>query len=523
MSVTFMTNIDKEEITEKLHTFTSEEYFDITEEGIVSLKPEYRGACSLSLVPNLPYAVSDNTCYDYNITDVGSLHELLPEKLVIPNRINGIEVKGFQEGMFCYNFRIKELTLPDTVTTIPLRFCVRAQNLELLKNSKHIEVIEERGFAQTRLKHLSFPNLKQLGGLAFSGNPFLTTIDIGDNITEIPKSAFRFCVSLVKVSGGRNVSKIGEYAFLFTYSLEKLEFLGNGNLKEIEKFAFSDSRFTYEWDSLKNCTIGDGAYPIVDETKDDQGKYYWKYFKKFNGTKEEYLALEETNDDYYSYFPCKNRLGSLFHQADPRWNTESNKYFLDSKNNSTGSQYNYAANGCSISVLAHIYSAIGDINGNVIELNTLKDMEPILREILDNETKVKGEDYTHYTTKHPSQAIPVYLRNLYSSGYSLFTGKLPKRPIAYYSCTATNPISKDTLKKIYKGLANGQYIYLKMNTPSDDSSDHVTTIFGVNDKGELLIADSSLSTSSIGDYGVIPVSVPIQNITSPIVFHMWII
>lgn len=294
-------------------TPTDSKFFDIDYDGIVSLKPEYRGKPT-------------KTTYEYSLSDngvgvEGSKIDELPEKIVIPEVIDNTIVTGFQPGMFHYNFRVKEIVFPSTVSAIPESFARQAKYLRSIKNTENIESLGYCAFRQTRIDKAVFPCLKEVGKEAFNQSGLLYFADIGNSIESIPDGLFNCCRKLFNVRGGANVKSIGAQAFRNTSSLRKLPFLAQ--LKNIGNQAFQTSRIQYDWSSLTGCTFGTTqATPTQDNTVD-----FW---------------TDAT------FEPCEHRLNSLINQWNPKWSGE--------QIGSSGK--NYGDNGCVIISMLHIHSAL---------------------------------------------------------------------------------------------------------------------------------------------------------------------
>lgn len=77
------------------------QYFDISSEGLISLKSQYRGTGD----KNYTYSISNN---GYGVK--GSSNDSLPSHLYIPTRINGQRVTGFQPGTFINNGKVTNIT-----------------------------------------------------------------------------------------------------------------------------------------------------------------------------------------------------------------------------------------------------------------------------------------------------------------------------------------------------------------------------------------------------------------------------
>lgn len=300
---------------------TDSKYFDIDYDGLISLKPQYRGASEKS---TMPYSISDN-----GVGVNGSKINELPERIVIPEIIGTTAVTGLQEGMFYCNRRIKSLVLPKSVTSLPANFVCRAINLESLENTEQVVNLGNTSLAYTNLKKAFFPNLKTMGTATFANSSNLAIVDIGNNITELPTGAFNQMENLSYILGGANVTKIGAKAFAIDRRLRNLSFLQN--LTSIGQQAFYDSRVNFEeaYPALvaNGCTFGTEAT-----------------YKQINGDTDYWTGVE--------YTPCENPLRSLFHQKDPRWNDE----YVGSTN------FEYGASGCSIVTISEIYSALEQVD-----------------------------------------------------------------------------------------------------------------------------------------------------------------
>lgn len=297
-----LTDADKEEIAQMVesptHTTvaTNEKYFSIDYDGIVSLKPEYQNG--------------------------GSENAELPKKIVIPDVVNGTSVSGLIVSMFEENLVVEEITLPDSVTAIPNRFCAQAKNLKAIHNTEHITKVGERIILRTQVKKAMFPNLKEAADGAFAEANFLYTVDIGDNITTIPMGMFRNCAFLSLVKGGNSVNTINAQAFYATRNLKNLPLLSN--VTSIGDLAFYQSRIQFDWDSLENCAFGVRATPVIDNTEK-----YWEGFKPE---------------------ACENPIITQMSQSNPAW---KDSYFYGS--GTEGKKYSACA---SVLAILHIYSAL---------------------------------------------------------------------------------------------------------------------------------------------------------------------
>lgn len=297
------------------NTATDERFFDIDYDGIVSLKPEYRGHPTTSEITSYSYSESD-----MGADKDGSLIDELPEKIIFPEVICGTAVTGFQPGMFMHNPRITEIVLPSVVSKLPDYFCRYAMNLRSVHNTEHVTELGKVVFGYTRIEKALFPNLQKVTTASLGACEFLYIADIGNNLTELPTQFLAYNYMLSAVKGGEKVTKIGPKAFYQTRNLKNLSFLSN--VTSMGDNAFYLSRVQFDWSTLNGkCTFGKFSTPIIDNTED-----YWSDV---------------------SYTACENRLVTLMSQVDKEWK--------DEYCGTTGLTYEYC---CSVFSTLHIHSAI---------------------------------------------------------------------------------------------------------------------------------------------------------------------
>lgn len=224
------------------------EYFTITDDGIISLKPEYRGACNRE---DFPYAISDN-----GSVETGSRNSELPKYLVIPEVVGTTAVAKLAPGMLMYNHAVETIVLPSTVVTIPERFCEGSASIRNLYNTERITSVEKVAFQCCGIEKAKFPNLTVLGAGVFNNAGLLKYADIG-KVTDIPMLCFASCNNLSMIRGGADVTSVGAMAFQMTYRLNSVEFLPK--LKSIGQSAFVRCRLIYDWGSLTGCSFGSNA------------------------------------------------------------------------------------------------------------------------------------------------------------------------------------------------------------------------------------------------------------------------
>lgn len=431
-----------ERINEAANKPTDSKYFDIDNNGLISLKPKYRGNPTDN---TYPLSVSDN-----GVGKDGSEIYNLPKRIVIPEAINGVAVTGLADGMFYYNSVVEEIVIPNTITTIPEAFCFRTRSLKTIENTRQVKTIGAKAFACSRIEQALFPNLEEAGAQIFTQSPYLQTVDIGkiQTITNM----FTLCTSLQTVKGGENVTTIEAKAFYGTYNLKEIPFLQLLKVTSIGNDAFSCCGIQFDWSKLTNCTFGDRATPVIDNTTD--------YWSRIIGNR--------------FYTPCENRLVTLLHQRHPLW---VNEIF-----GNTGITWLY---GCSAFCVIHIHSA----------LSGKKYATPF-----EFEAELKDKDTSLLDTmpSYTSAAVQVY------------------EALGYNTTSYTGILDEAAFRDILDALANGAYAHISRSTTSNENSGHAVIAYGVNELGEIMLADSDIKTNSIGIYNeLFTYQAPLQNITGP--------
>lgn len=302
-------------------TATDEKYFGINDDGVVYLKPEYRGG-----IPTAAASAGGGQTYKYAVSDngaevAGSKNAELPEIIVIPDMIGETPVNSLAAGMFMCNTAVKSVKLPDCITALPNNCFYKANRLEDISGTEQVASIGSQVLCETNIRKAIFPNLQTTSGNnAFALCTMLCVADIG-NIEAIPNGFFSNCSRLHTVRGGKNVRTVGNQSFFDTLRLKNPVFIPN--LTSIDTYGFLYSRVSYDWASLTGCTFGKNA-----------------------------TALQFNPTDYWSacdFEPCSNPIRSIFDQMNPLW---ANEEILPG-------QLKWS-DGCTMCADAVIYSAYED-------------------------------------------------------------------------------------------------------------------------------------------------------------------
>ena len=409
------------------------EYFTITDDGVVSLKPEYRGICPPNRAGAFPLAVSDN-----GANANGSKIAELPKCIVVPEVVNETAVVSLAPGMFMRNEAIEEIVLPYLITEIPDRFCDSCYYLRQLHGTENIVKVGQVCFQQSRIEKAVFPKLTSLGMGAFYRCPFLVYADLG-SITRIENLTFTYDSMLSRIKGGAGITFVGQQAFTKNYRLYNVDFLPN--LKTIGFEAFHRCRLKYDWKSLADNGC---AFPDEQKNNGDSLTYNGKNTPWHFQGKPTSLWWENC-----TVTPCENPVPTLLSQTDDRW--------VDKAINSTGRTYE---TGCTWMTIMHIYCALHNLT-----LSTVEEFEAICNSI------------------NPD-IIEMFVDGTLETAVAIL------RALGVEASLAN--ASQERLQAMYDALNSGSYAVAELYKDSISNMPHAAMIYGVNANKELLIADSNV-------------------------------
>lgn len=426
---------------------TDEIYFDITDDGVISLKPEYRGACSSN---SYPYGLSDN-----GKGRNGTRNKELPQEIVIPAEVGGVAVSALAVAMFMHNRRVKKLWLPAGVAEIPQNCCAEANALEEISGTENVHTLGKNAFYRTGIRKAYFPSLATIvEGSNFMGCANLVIADLGhvlmqDNAT-IPKRCFSGCEKLEYLRHADGVTCIREEGLYATSRLRELAFLPN--LTAVEKYGLLLSRADYAWEELADCTFGELSTSNDINTTDYSG---------------------------CNFTPCNTPMRSTFEQHNPLWADKQ-----------IGNCQRTYSDGCAVVSAAMIYSALMDVDMDSPEVfvaavgavdESLLDLD-IANGELDNSG---GADHSWTELAQWFDAV----------GCS--TEYVPS-------------VSAENVQAVYDALAGGALVFARVCAGMDDGN-HVAVIHGVNGYGEFLVTDPSSAGRQIGVYEAANYPMSVQN------------
>ena len=403
-------------------------YFDIDDNGLVSLKADYRAD--------------------------GSKNAELPEVIVIPDVIDGTAVTALKDSMFENNTRVKSITIPGLVSTIPKKFANCTINLVEINGTENVEVIGQAAFQKSAIKKALFPNLKSLEGAAqFNSSPSLAIVDIGNYVTSIPTGCFHCCESLSAVRGGASVTVYGDKCFDWTRNLKNLPIVANA--KSIGAQAFECSRVQFDWWTFKEtsgCKFGNNSNATPAHFNPSK---WW---------------------ENCTHTACENPLGSVFSQENPEW---ADYHIPNSSDN--------YANGCLETSTAHIYSALKGV-------------------VLDSPKQFVEEIVGGY--KNGELFVPTGKNTDTGERYYLYEDMAAwLNALELDAKVLSGGWNNENLKEVYNALADGALVLTSINPG------HAGVIYGVTEGGEMMVLDSSSYQRNLNNFIPVKYKMKIQNLT----------
>ncbi len=191
----------------------------------------------------LTFSLSDDGTY-YIVTKFDSS----VNSVVIPEKVNDLPVNAIGDFAFYYNDKVKNIEIPNSVTSIgnhAFEYCNNLTSIELgdsvitigdsafyycynltsIKLGNSVTTIGNSAFYYNdKLKNIEIPNsVTSIGNHAFYYCNSLTSIEIPDSVKIISDSAFSYCHNLTSVELGDSVTTIGDSAFKYCNSLTSIE------------------------------------------------------------------------------------------------------------------------------------------------------------------------------------------------------------------------------------------------------------------------------------------------------------
>ncbi|MDY6072881.1 MAG: leucine-rich repeat domain-containing protein [Eubacteriales bacterium] len=213
--------------------------------------------------------------YEYYILDDGTAcinrYNGKDEKVIVPEKIDGIRITGIGDRTFSFCENLTEITIPDSVENIgdnPFMGCKNLLNINISANHPTLEFVDNALIyksekrlvcylsASEESKYEISKEIKVIGDSAFSECENLKEITIPDSVVYIGIYAFLKCENLKEISIPEGLRLIGKSTFYGCKNLTKI------NIPESVKFI--DNSAFYLCENLTEINIPDGVQSIGD-------------------------------------------------------------------------------------------------------------------------------------------------------------------------------------------------------------------------------------------------------------------
>lgn len=172
-------------------------------------------------------------------------------KITVPSQIKGLKVvqigqtlsssDSFSQSLQLTTYRnsLKQVILPETVTTISPRAFTECSSLEYINLPNSLTKIGSSSFAKcSNLSEIHLPkNLKEVGENAFARCTSLKNVFVSEGVKELGIYMFNYCTSIETIKFPESLEVIGSYCFIGCENLKDIYI--QPNLKYIYESAFA--------------------------------------------------------------------------------------------------------------------------------------------------------------------------------------------------------------------------------------------------------------------------------------------
>ena len=145
--------------------------------------------------------------------------------LVIPDKIDGVQVKKIARGAFERNTLLASVVVPEGVTEIAAEAFWYSYSLESIQLPSTLATLGERAFAYcSALTALEIPvSVTEIPAGLCTECSALADLTLGAKVASIGENAFAYCTALTEVEFGTSLTTIGAGAFKWCVSLTKAD------------------------------------------------------------------------------------------------------------------------------------------------------------------------------------------------------------------------------------------------------------------------------------------------------------
>ena len=226
-------------------------------------------------------------------------------RVIIPEEIEGIPVKGIADKAFENDKYLQEVVLPDGLNEIG-SYAFSCPRLETINLPDSLVAIGYAAFKYTSITEIVIPpNVLHIPEEMCSYNENLKKVIFKGEVLTIGSSAFSYCSSLQKIDMPESLLTLGETAFYksglikitIPDSLETISISAFSGCEDLNVVELSKNTKTIREKAFYGCTIEvlDIAFPYVDIRSDAFSKSTLRIIN-YNGTKAEWIAHVGSGD-----------------------------------------------------------------------------------------------------------------------------------------------------------------------------------------------------------------------------------
>lgn len=231
-------------------------------EPAAGLKTAISGVQSFNGEQNAEVTVSKENEFSYDLTDdnEGVLIKGLKVldnvvNVIIPDKIEDMDVKEIAYGTFSGHNKLKFVHLPAMLTVIGVKMFADCANLQKVELPPTLTKILERAFmGATKLQSITVPaGVAFIEPYTFAGCTALTDVTLS-SITKILEGAFSGCTAIENIKLPYALNTVSQKAFSDCSNLKEIEF--TKSIRFIEAHAFDNCY------SLREVTFGEGCRKV---------------------------------------------------------------------------------------------------------------------------------------------------------------------------------------------------------------------------------------------------------------------
>lgn len=204
----------------------------------------------------------------------------LNSRVVIPDKIEGKDVKGIEDGAFCYITGIDYIYIPASVEFISSEAfsgCDTLAEFEVGADNEWFSSLDGVLYNKDKTVLIAFPcgvggeftvpeTVTKIGDYAFFFCYELTKINMYNNVTQIGDCAFSYCWNLKSIRLSDNLVSIGKEALAYNLVLTRVYLPRNiTSIGENALLGAQNSQGGYEYNFIDGiyCVSGSYAYEYV--------------------------------------------------------------------------------------------------------------------------------------------------------------------------------------------------------------------------------------------------------------------